>query len=357
MILVAILAIVHAALFAVLFLNVIGMRGSSRPRISAAPMRRLSVLIPARNEADNLRRLLPSLMRQDHPDLEVIVVDDDSSDGSWDVLSAIEDPRFVAIRSDGPPAGWVGKVHALYQASRRATGDTFLFLDADAELKHTGALSSLARRMAASADGAVLTGLTDLRGGGKLLVSLVTHAMLSAVPWFLIRRGFPGFGALNGQCWLIRASDYRRLDPHLHHRNEVLEDVRIGRFLARRGLVPTVVDARGDVAIHMYRDFADAWLGFRKNAYLVMGGTLPRFFLSLASYWSVYLVAPVLSPWFLLSVFLLKGVTDRRTGFPLWVTALAPVSFALGAVLQLDSAAAHWRGGVVWKDRALKKGG
>jgi glycosyltransferase involved in cell wall biosynthesis len=347
-----VLATIHAGLLAIFTANVFYLRKTRNTISSATP--RVSVLIPARNEESNLRRLLPTLLSQDYPDIEVVVVDDASDDDTWGVLSAIDDERLKAIRADGPPPGWVGKVHALYQATRSASGSVFLFLDADAEFLHDRALRNIVSCHANLPSDAVLTGVTRLRGGGQILVSMVTHAMLVSVPWFLIRHGPPSFGALNGQCWMISSQDYSRLEPHLELKGEILEDVRIGRYLARSGLVPTPVDVQQDLAIYMYTDIADAWAGFRKNAYLIMGGTFVSFLVSLIAYWGVYLIGPVLSWWLLGSLFLLKGLTDYRTGFRPWVTLLAPVGFVLGAIMQFDSAIAHWRRRVVWKDRTIR---
>lgn len=347
------LAGTYTALFLLLFANLVYLRRQHRrPHAGTAP--RLSVLIPARNEEDNLRRLLPTLQEQDHPDFEVIVYDDGSEDDTWGVIASLAGGRIRGLRGEGPPPGWVGKVHALYQATRAATGDRYLFLDADAALTDAGALRRLADRFEALPAGSVLTGLTRLRGGGLPLVSLVPHVILTGLPWPLVRPVRLGtLGALNGQCWLIEAATYHRLEPHAHLPAEVLEDVQIGRYLKRHGLTPVLADVQGEVIVYMYRDLADAWRGFRKNAYLILGGTPLSFLILLLYFILTYLLAPFCSLWFLLALYVLKGLTDRRAGFPLWVSLLAPLSFLLAAVLQLDSAVSHWTGRIAWKGRRV----
>lgn len=331
---------------------------SRRGRAGSEVYPALSVLIPARNEAENLRRLLPSLLGQAYPDVEIIVYDDDSSDETPDVLArAWTQPggeRLVLIRGDGPPEGWVGKVHALYQATRVARGGVYLFLDADAWLPDPRSLQRLVRFYQGMPEHSILTGFTRLRGGGLLLVSLIPMTILSLLPWPLVRRTRSRkLGALNGQCWMIAAEAYARFDPHAAHQNEILEDVEIGRYLKAKGLTPVMVDVRREVHVFMYRNLADAWRGLRKNAYLLLGGSpLPA--LTLISLFAfVFVVAPVLEPWFFVPVFILKGITDRYSRFPVWLTITAPLAFLLATTLLVDSMIAHLLGRVTWKGRPV----
>ena len=347
------LAVLHAGLLLTLLVNFFYVR---RGRRRATPERypAVSILIPARNEEKNLRRLLPSLLAQKYPDFEIIVYDDGSTDGTWRVLEATADARVKAIQGSGPPLGWIGKVHALYQATRHATGDLYLFLDADTELLGSTALRSLVERFLALPSDSVMTGLVDLRGGGLLLVSLVPNAILSTLPWHLVRPlPFPSLGAVNGQCWLIGAEHYKRFEPHSNLKDEVLEDVKIGRYLKGRGITPVLLDLQKEVAAYLYRDHAEAWRGFRKNAYLIMSGK-PLLFMVLAiNFFLTYIYAPFVWPWFLLSIYLIKAITDRWSGFPPWVTLLAPLSFLISPILQFDSAFHHWTGRVSWKGRRV----
>ncbi len=347
------LVLLHAGLFLTLLANVFYVRRGRR-RVVPERYPAVSILIPARNEEQNLRRLLPSLLAQDYPDFEVIVYDDGSEDGTWEVLQATSDTRVKAFQGSGPPPGWIGKVHALYQATRHATGALYLFLDADTELLDPAALRSLVERFLALPPDSVMTGLVDLRGGGLLLVSLVPNAILSTLPWHLVRPlPFSSLGAVNGQCWLIDAEHYKRFEPHLNLKDEVLEDVKIGRYLNGNGITPVLLDLQQEVAAYLYRDHAEAWRGFRKNAYLVMSGKPVSFVFLAANFFLTYLFAPFVWPWFLLSIYLIKAITDRQTGFPLWVTLLAPLSFLMSPILQFDSAFHHWTGRVSWKGRRV----
>ena len=326
-----------------------------RQRATPSAYPRLSVCIPARNEADNLRRLLPSLLEQDYPgEFEILVWDDGSEDATWEVLRGTEDARLRAFQGDGPPPGWVGKVHALYQLTRQATGARYLFLDADADLADASALGRLVERFSTLPDDSVASGLPHYDGAALLLVSLVPSAILTGLPWPLVRPlRIQSLGALNGQCWMIDAQAYHTHEPHAHVRNEVLEDVEIGRYLKGAGLTPVLLDVRHEVTVYMYDSFGDAWRGFRKNAYLILGGS-PAAFVGLYTFFALtWVLAPLISPYFLLSILSLKATTDRLGRLPVLLTLLAPVSYALGSALQADSAFHHWTNRVSWKGRRI----
>ena len=280
--------------------------------------------------------------------------DDGSGDGTPAVLRELAEPRLKALRGEGPPEGWVGKVYALYQATRQATGEVYLFLDADAELLEPGALGRLVEHHQAMPAPGVLTVLPQYRGGGLLLVSVLPYAMLSGLPWPLVRR-LPSrtLGALNGQCWLISGALYHRHEPHRAVAREVLEDVMMGRYLKSAGVIPTLVEARDTLAVHMYGSLGEAWAGFRKNAYLLLGGALIPFIPLFALFLVVYTLAPLFGWGPLVMVYLGKLLSDRKSGMPLWVSLLAPLSFVIASIVQVDSALAHLRGNVSWKGRSV----
>ncbi|HEX8386366.1 MAG TPA: glycosyltransferase [Rubricoccaceae bacterium] len=363
--LVAVVLFLHAGVLGVVAVNLWSFR-RNRPRGGAEGPVRVSVLVPARNEEANLQTLLPSLLAQRGIVFEVVVVDDASEDGTWAVLERSADPRLVAVRSAGPPVGWVGKTHALHTAAARASGSVFVFLDADAALRDPDALGRVVGRwQRQGGPGTALTGMPHYldRGPAALLTGLVPFAVVAGLPVPLVHRtANPALSALNGQVWAVGADDYRRLAPHEAHAAEVLEDVMIGRFLKRSGIRLHLVDLQGEVAVRMYGSFGEAWRGFRKNAYLLGGGRPGRFAAFFALYTLVWVAPSVLwalgpaglAP--LATLVVAKGLIDRWQGLPLWTTLCAPLVLALGAALQLDSALAHARGRVAWKGREVGGG-
>lgn len=314
----------------------------------------VSILIPARNEAENLQRLLPSLLEQRYPKLEIIVYNDASTDETAGVLTSFASPRLTALHGNGPPPGWLGKVYALFQASRHATGEVFLFLDADTDLRDSGALARMISMYQNLPPKSVLTALPLYKSRGLALVSLLPFVLLTTLPWWLVRPiPFASLGMLNGQCWMIEASAYRRLEPHKMVANEVLEDVMIARYLKKNGITPALVNLKKELTVHMYSSFSEAWRGFRKNVYLLLSGHPVGFILLHSLFVFTFLFAPSTSIAFLAALFLLKALTDSTTGLLSWRTLLAPVGFLGAAILQWDSAWHHWTGRIAWKDRSV----
>ncbi|HLA62871.1 MAG TPA: hypothetical protein VK610_00470, partial [Rhodothermales bacterium] len=159
--------------------------------------------------------------------------------------------------------------------------------------------------------------------------------------------------ALNGQIWLTRAPLYRRLLPHAARRDRVLEDVEIGRLFKAAGARLVLRELGGEVEVRMYGSFREAWRGFRKNAYLLEGGHPVSFAAFFLGYTALFVVAPWRRRRLLASTILLRALTDHVGRLPLASTLLAPLSLALGALLQLDSAHAHATGRAEWKGRRV----
>ncbi|MBI3951733.1 MAG: glycosyltransferase family 2 protein [Acidobacteria bacterium] len=103
---------------------------------TAFPTPAMSVLIPARNEENNIGACLESIVHQEFPIGEIIVVDDGSTDRTTDIVKQLQQkaPTIKLLQIKDPPAGWIGKTHALYRGVQEAGGEYLLFVDADARL-------------------------------------------------------------------------------------------------------------------------------------------------------------------------------------------------------------------------------
>lgn len=350
-----ILAAIHGALIINAIGNLMWFRRTKSKTHAAEPLPKVSVLVPARNEEHRLPRLIQSFNQQNHPDAELIVYDDLSSDGTWTIIAASENERISGLRGTALPEGWIGKVNACYQLSLKASGKVLLFIDADTEFQSPEALEGMCRRFEARPTGTMLTGMTLLKGRGQLIVTMVGNLILACIPWWLGKHmPFPGLSAVNGQCWMIETKDYRRLEPHVFAKNEVLEDVMIGRYLHKQGLIPLLDDVRSELAVYMYSSFGEAWKGFRKNSAAALGSSTLISSITLLIYFLVFVVAPFFSIWFLLSMYFLKWITDRSTNQSFVVTLLSPVSYLLTILIGIDSIITRSRGRIEWKGRTIK---
>ncbi len=277
-----------------------------------------------------------------------------SEDETASVIDSFDDSRIRYIEGSTLGEGWVGKVNALYSATKEARGSKILFLDADIELLKNDSLAQLLGKHQEQGDGTIISGLPGQGGNGLLLVSLLSFFVYTGSPWLLAKLlPFPFLTILNGQVWMIDRSSYEKHQPHLHVKHEILDDVKIGRFMKSKNVPTTFLPLQKLLKVNMYKDLGEAILGFSKNAYLLLSGN-PIGFLVL---WTVLLITLVLSPflslYFLIAIFGLKIVTDRLGRLPLWVSVLAPASMLAGSLIQLYSAILHWRGKVTWKNRPL----
>lgn len=213
------------------------------------------MIVPARDEAKRLPRLLSSLQPQMATGDELIVVDDASTD------STIEVAREYGVRlvAAGPlPGGWLGKPHACWQGSRLARNDWLLFVDADTALSQGAVAATLGYAAKQRLDALSLLARQDL---GSLWERLL-------VP-FAYRHYFAGHGArptLNGQFILISRPAYEAVGGHAAVRAEVAEDVALAVALERWGLPYELVDGRRWLAVRMYNSLPAIVAGFGKNS-------------------------------------------------------------------------------------------
>jgi hypothetical protein len=345
---------VQVLIFCTFCANVYYLASSQKRRVKPDVYPSLSVIIPARNEAENLRRLLPSLLMQDYPHFEVVVYDDGSEDGTGDVVRSFDDPCVRCLTGTGLPNDWLGKPHALYQATRHLDTDVLLFLDADVCLLHPQALKSWVERYVVLPSPSFMTGLPQYRGGGLVFVSQISFMVLGGLPLILMHRlRFKILSLLNGQFWMIRRELYQQYEPHQALKDAILEDVEIGRYLKGKGVMPYMMDIRRDLDVWMYNDFRSAWHGFTKNAYLIMGGNpiLATGFMLLFA--GLCIIAPFCSIWVMGLLYLNKCVMDRYEHTPWWISALTPLIFMLTLALQIYSTFAHWTKRVLWKGRKV----
>jgi len=243
----------------------------------SGPSPLVSVLIPARNEAENLRLLLPDLLAHDYREIEVLVFDDGSVDGTAEVVLGFsrDDARVQLIPSAPLPEGWLGKSWGCFNLGHAARGEYFLFLDADVRL-HEGAIRESLAMMKRSKSGLLSLFPKQLMKttGERITVPLMHYILLTLLPLVLVRYSpFTAHSAANGQFMLFDAKVYRDHQPHQAARQERAEDIRIARILKAKGVKVLCSAGSRKVTCRMYHGFSDAVKGFARNITAFFGGS------------------------------------------------------------------------------------
>ena len=229
----------------------------------------VSILVPARNEEDNIFACVDSLCRQNYQGCEVIVLNDQSEDGTALILQELCETyaHLHVIQGKGLPAGWYGKHWACWQLVQRAKGSFVLFTDADTQHHPDTLRASVAKAQAENLD--LLTAVVHQKmetWGERLTVSFPVWAIATLYPLVLGRAfGWAGFSAVNGQFMLFRRERYVALGGHKAVRSHAADDMALGRLAIRAGYRWAVHDATALVSCRMYRSFGQAVEGFTKN--------------------------------------------------------------------------------------------
>jgi hypothetical protein len=241
------------------------------------PFPALTVVVPCRDEARGVDAAVRSLLAQDLPDLQVVAVDDRSTDGTGELLDrlAARDARLEVIHVAALPPGWLGKNHACAAGARRARGGWILFTDGDVVFA-PGALRRALGAATARRLGHLAVAPTFVAPGFAERAFVTAFAALLAPAlrlWELPRAGtraFFGVGAFN----LVRRDAYEAAGGHARIPLEVVDDVKLGLLLRRSG-VPQGAAASGLVSVRWQHGLAPSVAGLVKNAFAAVEYRLP----------------------------------------------------------------------------------
>ncbi len=324
----------------------------------------LAVIVPGRNEERDIAACLQSLLAQDYGRMEIVAVDDRSTDRTGlliDAFAAAHPANLKAMHVRELPPEWLGKTHAMALAADACASDWLLFTDADVVFAPDSLRRSLVYAVESRADHLVTVPTPVIRrwDEGMVLGFFQTFGMWGARPWKVAdpRARFDaiGVGAFN----LVRRSAYERIGGFEALRMEIVEDVGLGRRIKGAGLAQRIAFAPGLVRVHWA---AGAWglvQVLTKNLFSAF-----RFHVSLAlgaCVWlAVFCIAPGLGLlWHetrlpavltLLAVLQTYRLYGRVSGIRAWQAFLSPAGALLFLVALLRSMVTTLRqGGVVWR--------
>lgn len=260
----------------------------------------VSILIPARNEEENIAACVEAAIASKDAAIEVVVLDDHSDDRTAPIVEALAraDPRVRLERAPPLPAGWCGKQHACHVLAQRSLYPVLLFIDADVRL---------APKAASAAAGFLLSRNIGLASGfprqltegaaERLMIPLIHLLLLGYLPVALMRRRYDvGLGAGCGQFIIVRKDAYLRAGGHAAIRTSLHDGLKLPRAFRRAGIMTDLFDATGLAACRMYKGGRALWSGFAKNATegMATSRALPL--------WTVLLLGGHFLPWVLLPV-------------------------------------------------------
>ncbi len=322
----------------------------------------ISVLIPARNEAANIADACAAVLASQGVELELVVLDDASTDATPAILRGIAGPRLRVAEAPPLPPGWSGKQHACHVLSGLARHGLMVFVDADVRLA-PDALSRMAgfmqRHQVGLASG--FPAQVTRTWSEQLLLPLIHFLLLGFLPMAAMRRSLSaGLGAGCGQLFIARRDAYQRAGGHAAIRSSLHDGLTLPRAFRRAGQMTGLFDATGFARCRMYSNAAQVWEGLCKNATEGMAKprALPVWTAILAGGQILPLVLLFVAPGRIAALALAAGIGLRlilaaRFRQPLLSALLHPAGVAALLAMQWFSLLRAARGGkATWRGRA-----
>lgn len=243
---------------------------------------KVSVVVPALDEAQKIEEALRSIARMDYPSLEVIAVDDRSRDETGAIMDrvAAEEPRVEAVHVGVLPKGWLGKCHALHVGAQRATGDLLLFTDGDVVFAPDTLRLAVRHFIGRRLDHlALMPGLVPGGYWEDAVKGYFAMLFISAVKAWAAgsasKSVYVGIGAFN----LVSRSAYERIGGHEKIRLEVAEDLMLGKNIKQAGYRQEALIAPDHVRLRWQEGVRGFVLGLEKNGFAGIGYSLSLLFL------------------------------------------------------------------------------
>ncbi len=346
---------------------------------AARPQARVTVIVPARNEALNIEACLTSLQRQDYPStqLQIIAVDDRSTDDTAEIVRRLaeNDERLRFCSCDEPSPGWLGKPNACWYGTRIAREDTewLCFVDADVRAEPKAIASAIATAEAeglgllSAMPGQILSSFAErlVMPAGFYLLSFIQDVQRFEAP-------DSGVATASGPFLLIRRSLYERIGGHAAVRSEVCEDRGLAQLVKRSGERIAIRGGAGLLSVRMYRGWESLWEGLSKIIVDMLGGpwrTLLTAVAALALTWAVILVPTIAAVSYrdaptavdLAGLIVALLASASVLGFhvagaiyfriPIWYGLCFPLAYTASALIALNSVRLRALGRINWRGR------
>jgi len=228
----------------------------------------VSILIPARNEESNIEKCIKAFLKQDYPNLEIIILDDNSTDNTYDIVQKISDKNknVKIFKGKHLPQGWLGKNFACFQLSRYAKGEYFVFTDADTHHLQNSVSSSLAALLNNRLDALcpfpreIMVTIHE-----RMTIPFMNFVILLFMPLALIRKSKnPLFCTGVGQYLLFRREVYFGMGGHAAVKGKILEDVHITKKTKEMGYSYMIFDGSKIISCRMYKNFKQVFRGYSR---------------------------------------------------------------------------------------------
>jgi chlorobactene glucosyltransferase len=327
----------------------------------------VSVLIPARNEEVNIGACLKSLLRQDYPNFEILVLDDESTDQTAQIVEKyMKSYSKIHLQPGKPlPEGWTGKNWACHQLSQLAHGDILIFTDADNTFWEK-AVSRTVGWMQTYQTGLLSAFPQQITGTffEKLIVPAIDLLLYtSLVLWLTYYSRYSSLAAANGQWIAFTRKNYTKTGGHQEIRQKIVEDVELSRVAKKKGISILTLAGTGLVYGHMYHSAMEVRKGFSKNLFgLVSNQTIPFFliliglsFTYILPYFLIFSGDPLIFPVsaVILNILLRLLLAIRYKHSVLISTILHPISVLLIILIGLNSFYNTKLGSLTWKGREI----
>jgi len=326
----------------------------------------VSLIITARNEATTIEDAVLSRLDCDYPDLEIILINDRSTDTTGEIIDRIAktDGRVIAVHIDELPDGWVGKPHAMHIGTSHASGEILLFSDADVHFSQNAIRKAVSYMEHEKLD---QLGVAPALWSKNFLVNIMHSTFMRSYGYGAGLWGadldwvptYTGVGAFN----MVRRSAYDKSKGFEWLKMELADDVGTGFLIKKAGGKTGIVVGSIDVTVDWYDSIAKMFTGLEKVAFTTVGQfSFIRALLFVTAYLlldftPVIFLALFSVPWVqAISVFLLLLMFTNAIGMNRWLNGpvlpalLWPFGTVLFAVMLIrGNILGLVRGGIMWR--------